>query len=236
LIELMVAISIMAVIALMSWQGLDGMSRAQLTSRVRADQIATVQTALAQWAIDLDAVVQTPQASGIDWDGRVLRITRRYGAAGVTGASNAQANGETLRVVAWTRRSVDGTAQWLRWQSDAVQTRSALQDALQRAQLWAQNPSDADRRGEVVLLPLEGWQIFYYRNDAWSNPLSASGQASGPTSDGAAPATSPATGAASGLSLMPDGVRLVLKLAPGQALAGTITRDWVQPTVGGGKS
>jgi general secretion pathway protein J len=30
-------------------------------------------------------------------------------------------------------------------------------------------------------------------------------------------------------------VRLVLTLAPGQALTGAITRDWVKPTLGGGK-
>jgi general secretion pathway protein J len=28
---------------------------------------------------------------------------------------------------------------------------------------------------------------------------------------------------------------LVLSLAPGQALTGAITRDWVRPTLGGGK-
>jgi len=34
---------------------------------------------------------------------------------------------------------------------------------------------------------------------------------------------------------LPDGVRLVLTLATGQAISGTVTRDWVQPGVGGGK-
>jgi general secretion pathway protein J len=31
-------------------------------------------------------------------------------------------------------------------------------------------------------------------------------------------------------------VRLVLQLPPGGALAGRLQRDWVRPTVGGGKS
>ena len=35
---------------------------------------------------------------------------------------------------------------------------------------------------------------------------------------------------------VPDGVRLVMTLPPGQALSGVITRDWVRPTLGGGKS
>ena len=32
----------------------------------------------------------------------------------------------------------------------------------------------------------------------------------------------------------PDGVRLVLTLSHGQALSGTLTRDWVRPLLGGG--
>jgi general secretion pathway protein J len=35
---------------------------------------------------------------------------------------------------------------------------------------------------------------------------------------------------------MPDGVRLVITLPPGDGLAGTLTRDWVRPTVGAPKS
>jgi general secretion pathway protein J len=34
---------------------------------------------------------------------------------------------------------------------------------------------------------------------------------------------------------LPEGVRLLLTLSPGQALVGNITRDWASPTVGGGK-
>jgi general secretion pathway protein J len=35
---------------------------------------------------------------------------------------------------------------------------------------------------------------------------------------------------------MPDGVRLVVTLPPGDGLSGTLTRDWVKPTVGSAKS
>ena len=37
-------------------------------------------------------------------------------------------------------------------------------------------------------------------------------------------------------AVIPDGVRLVLTLPEGQAISGVIQRDWVRPTVGGGKS
>jgi general secretion pathway protein J len=66
---------------------------------------------------------------------------------------------------------------------------------------------------------------FYYRADAWTNPLS---------SDASTAAGSTPTAAVS--AVIPDGVRVVLQLPQGQALAGKITRDWVRPTVSGGKS
>jgi general secretion pathway protein J len=36
--------------------------------------------------------------------------------------------------------------------------------------------------------------------------------------------------------LVPDGVRLQLDLPPGNGLTGQITRDWVNPLKGGGKT
>ena len=105
-------------------------------------------------------------------------------------------------------------------------TRADLQQAWQKAALWGQNPSDEDRQREVRVAPITQWQIFYYRSDAWSNPLSSAG----------APAEGQAAGAPVADSLVtPDGVRLVLILAPGQAISGVLTRDWMLPTVGGGK-
>ena len=57
LIELLVAISVMALLAILSWRGLDGMVRAQTQTQQRADELLTLQAGLAQWAVDLDAVV-----------------------------------------------------------------------------------------------------------------------------------------------------------------------------------
>ena len=74
----------------------------------------------------------------------------------------------------------------------------------------------------MALLPLENWQIFYFRGNAWTNPLSSDGTAAPP--------------AAGMPNALPDGIRLVLTLPPGAGLQGALTLDWVQPTVGGGKS
>ena len=211
LIELLVAIGLMALMAALSWRGLDGMSRAQTQMRQHADDVLALQAGLAQWGADLDALAQQPNTPSLDWDGRALRILRRGTAT----------PGEGLRVVAWSRRNVDGRGQWLRWQSPPLTTRDALKKAWQQAAQWGQNPSDEDRLLEVRIVPVDQWQLFYFRNDGWSNPLSSAG-------------VSADTKVATDTSI-PDGVRLVLTLAPGQAISGTLTRDWLRPTVGGGK-
>jgi general secretion pathway protein J len=232
LIELLVAIFIMSLLAVMSWRGIDGMARAQEISRERADHVATLQTALAQWQTDLDQMLQMPQTNAMEYNGRVVRMTRRYGPT-------------ELRVVAWAQRDVDGQSLWLRWQSAPVGTRAELDSAWQQAAQWGQNPREADRRNEVSIANIDSWQLFYYRNDAWTNPQSAANALATPA---AATPTTPASGAgpkpnaasnpnaATSAIDMPDGVRLVLTLSAGQALAGTLTRDWVRPNIGGGKS
>ena len=212
LVELLVAMAIMGLMALLSWRGLDGMVRAQEQTRQRGDQLLVLQAALTQWGADLDALLPLPHTTPLDWDGQVLRITRRSSAIPDEGAL----------VVAWARRNVDGTSQWLRWQSPPLRTRSAWQQAWQQAAQWARNPGDAERRAEVALLPLADWQVFYFRGDAWSNPMSSSGTPPGDLD---------AVGA-----LIPDGVRLQLDLPPGPGMAGRITRDWVSPLKGGGKT
>ena len=208
LVELMVAIAVMALMALLSWRGLDGMSRAQSQTQARSDEILVLQAGLAQWKADLDAMADGPQITSLDWDGRVLRITRR-GSAGA---------GDGLRVVAWTRRTGAGSS-WLRWQSPAITTLGDWQAYWAQASIWAQNAGDEEKKREVVIVPLDEWQIFYFRGGAWSNPLSSDG------------ATGPGSKAA-----IPDGVRLVLTLPPTQAISGVLSVDWVRATVGGGKS
>lgn len=216
LIELLVAIGVMALMAGLSWRGLDGMARTQSELQRRSDQVMTLQAALGQWSADLDGMVQLPMTPALDWDGRALRVLRRSTAS----------PGAGLIVVAWSRRSVDGAGQWLRWQSPPVVTRGELQNAWSSAAQWAQNPSDADKRYEVAVAALDEWKVFYYRGDAWTNPLS---------SDSAAPPVASAKPTGVDVNL-PDGIRLVLSLPPGEAIGGTLTRDWVRLGLGGGKS
>ena len=212
LIELLVAVGILALMASMSWQGIDSMVRVQNQLQQRADGLLTLQAGLAQWVADLDALADGPPEQTLDWDSRSLRLLRR----------NTVAPGEGMLVVAWTRRTADGTGQWLRWQSLPVRTRKAQQDAWAQAARWAQSPGPDDRKYEVHIAPLTQWELFYFRNDAWTNPLSSGDTAT--------------TAAKTSIQVRPDGVRLVLTLPASEAISGVLVRDWIRPTLGGSKS
>lgn len=212
LVELLVALMVMALLSLMSWRGLDAMGRAQSQTQARADDLMALQSGLAQWSADLDAManelgnsVNNPALpSPLDWNGLVLRITRYSSGAGEPG----------LRVVAWSSGTDRGRKVWLRWQSPVLRTRTALQDAWLQAAVWGQSPNEDSREHQVSITPLAEWDLFYYRGGAWSNP--------GSSSD-----TTNAT---------PEGVRLLLTLPEGQPLVGTISRDWMRPNVVATKS
>ena len=214
LIELMVAISILAMIAVLSWRGLDGMMRAQQMTQARADQVLSVQAGLGQWRADLDALIQQPGIAPLDWDGRVLRMTRR----------SLSAPGAGMLVVGWAQRVVDGQTQWVRWQSPPLRTRSDLQSGLVRVSAWARNPSDEEKAREIAVLPVTEWQIFYFRGNAWTSALSSEGS------------TVAAGNAVAADIAPPEGVRILLTLPPNHPLGGILTLDWNRPTLSGGKS
>ena len=206
LVELLVALFAMALLAVMSWRGLDGMAQSQAVNRGRGDALLTLQTTLTQWTADLDAVTQLGATTPIDWDGRVLRLTRR-------GTDDAT---PVALVVAWTLRVDADGPHWLRWQSPPFTTRGGWRQAWSLAATWAQDGNAEARRSEVVLMPLTGWQLSYFRNGAWTPAVGA--EALGP------------------LAPLPEGVRVVLDLPPGPSLAGVVTRDWVRPTLNTPKS
>lgn len=218
LVEVLVALSIMAVMAGLTWRGIDGMARAQVATQRYTDDVLTLQAGLTQWRADLDAMMTWPNADGsnltgpagqrsLAWDGSVLRITRML----------TDTPGAGLRVVAWSRRPGDG--QWLRWQSAPVRSHHAWITAWDAAARWAQTgappgPQPGGAQAVALLAALE-WQLHYYRNNAWTNPLSSASAGVGDT------------------QALPDGVRLMITLAPGQSLAGPMVVDWVRPDFGG---
>jgi general secretion pathway protein J len=209
----------MAILAALSWRGLDGMTRARSMTAERSDQVLTLQTGLAQWGADLDAMEQVPGMKAVEWNGHVFRLTRR---------STTQITDGVL-VVAWTRRAVGDRTMWLRWQSSPVTTFGDLQQAWQQADQWSQNAGTQSGR-EVAVTVLDDWQVFFYRDNAWTNPQS-SGISSSTILATATPVPPGAPAVSGVVWTPPDGVRIVLSLPSDQAVGGTITRDWVRPEV-----
>ncbi|MBY4599009.1 prepilin-type N-terminal cleavage/methylation domain-containing protein [bacterium BD-1] len=224
LIEVLVALSIMALMALMTWRGIDGMARAQEATRQYTDDVLALQAGLGQWRADLDAMMVWQQAvnttnpssnsspvpqevnRSLTWDGNTLRITRLT-------AEDAAAG---VRVVAWTRRA--STGQWLRWQSPPLQTTQAWEAAWNAAARWGEASSlegaPAGGAQETAIVAAVDWQLYYFRNNAWTNPLSSGSEGANAT------------------STRPDGIRLMITLAQGQAMAGALEVDWVRPDFG----
>lgn len=217
LVEVLVALAIMAIMAALTWRGIDGMTRAQTATSRYTDDVLALQAGLTQWHADLDALMSWPGPDGaipstgaayrrsLAWDGSVLRLTRM-----LTDTPDAG-----LRVVAWTRRGGDG--QWLRWQSPPVLSQSAWIAAWDAAGRWGQTAPQGALPGgaqAVAIAGLQDWQLLYFRNNAWTNPLSSGAEGVNNT------------------NALPDGVRLTITLAPGQSLSGPMQIDWVRPEFG----
>jgi general secretion pathway protein J len=231
LIEVLVAISVMALMSLMVWRGLDGMLRAQSSLQIRADEVRTLQAGLAQWQTDLDQLAELPGTPSWDWDGRVLRLTRR--SAEQPSTPNTPAVMASVRVVAWTWRTDPGRpggGDWLRWQSGPLSQRQDWQSAWNTYQQWGQTPDDSTRAAQVQIHPLSGWQLFVHRGGSWTNPLSSDAVTPNPAQAGNPSGANPPG------QTTPDGVRLVLSLPPGAAGTGTLSMDWVRPTLSGAPS
>ena len=242
LIELLVAISVMALMSLMAWRGLDGMLRSQSSLQSRSDEIRGLQAGLAQWQTDLDQLAELPGTPSWDWNGQVLRLTRRTADAPLPSSSPSPPTSATnrqpppapasVRVVAWTWRSDPGRpggGDWQRWQSPPLSQRQDWQSAWALAAQWGQTANDSTRAGQIQIHPLSGWQLFVHRGGSWANPLSSAAVTAGtPDSPNATPGTT-----TSATPPTPDGVRLVLSLPPGPAGSGPLTLDWVRPTLSG---
>ena len=200
LIEVLVAMLIMAIMGVMAWQGVDGIVRARDSSNERLERQLRLNTVLAQWEQDLSAVQDTYLVDALRFDGATLRLTRR--------------TNDGMQVVAWTVRN----GSWLRWAGPSVTTGGALQDSWMRTQQLLGNET-----GQLkVAGGVTGWQLYFFRQDAWTNA-----QSTGDVST-ASSATSPASGATRnvGRTVLPAGVRLVMSFN-GEGLSGTLTRDVV---------
>ncbi|MEO7057837.1 MAG: prepilin-type N-terminal cleavage/methylation domain-containing protein [Caldimonas sp.] len=120
LVELLVAMVIMAIMSLMAWQGVDGIVRTRDANQVRLEQTLRLETVIAQWEQDLAALQESSAVPALSCDGQSVRLTR------------AAEGG--LQVVAWSLRPDTTASTWQRWASPTTTTTGGLQDAWIRTQ------------------------------------------------------------------------------------------------------
>ncbi len=151
LVEVLVALLIMSLLAVMAWQGVDGMVRARDISQQRMEATLRLNTALAQWQQDLASIQDSASVPDLRFDGATLQLTRRAP--------------EGLQIVVWSLR--DG--HWLRWAGQSATTQRQLQESwLSSQQLQGAEPSQLQ-----VLDGVSAWQVYFFRGNAWSNAQSS---------------------------------------------------------------
>jgi general secretion pathway protein J len=207
LVEVLVAMMIMAMLALMAWQGVDGIMRARNFSQTRLDQTLRLNTVIAQWEQDLAAVQETPAVPGLTFDGSTARLTRRADRG--------------MQVVTWSLKpSPDGAggSVWMRWASPSVRTSGELQELWMRTQQF-----QGLEAGQLKTLKgINQWQMYCYWG-SWSNCQSSGDVATAKPPDPGSSQPQPPQPPQQRQAL-PSGVRLVLEFA-GDGMNGSLVRD-----------
>jgi general secretion pathway protein J len=206
LIEVLVALAVMALMAAMAWQGVDAIVRARDASQQSVEATLRLNTVIGQWEHDLASVQETASVPPLSFDGATMRLTRR-GAGGI-------------QLVAWALRPDANGSVLQRWASPPVTTRAELQDTWLRSQQF-----QGQEAGQLRTLEgLASWQVYFYRGNSWTNPQS-SGNLAAPAAAASAPAGAASGPGAAPRQLLPSGVRLVLEFAEGSVGVGSLTRD-----------
>jgi general secretion pathway protein J len=214
LVEVLVALMVMALMAAMAWQGVDGVVRSRNDSQARLEQTLRLNTVVAQWEQDLGLVQDTGAAPGLQFDGVSVRMTRSAPGG--------------MQVVVWSLRpssliggSGGNTANpplkgevIQRWAGPVVTSKNELQEQWFRSlQFLGTEPGQLS-----TMSGLSTWQIYFFQGNAWANAQSTGNSANpGNPGSGANPGTA-------GVAL-PTGVRLVMTFAEGSGNVGSLTRD-----------
>ena len=197
LVEVLVAMLVMAIMSLMAWQGVDGIARARESNQSHLEQTLRLETVIAQWEQDLASIQESTAVPALTCDGQSVRLTRRTEGG--------------MQVVTWSLRPDAHDSMWQRWAGPAVTTTTALQQGWLQTQQFQGNETGQLR----ALGGLDQWQVYFFQGNAWANCQSSGNVA-------AAPASGPV---GTTRQALPSGVRLVLAFAPGSGLNGSLTRD-----------
>jgi general secretion pathway protein J len=198
-----VALVVMSILAGLSWKAVDGMVRTRESVEAHSRRLVSIGTAMAQWELDLQELLTEGPVPAVHFDGARLRLTRR--------------TPQGVQLVVWSLRQ----GVWQRWAAPPTTLE------LQLTQTWAQVPQMLGTEpGHITLAEgVTGWQLYFFRGNAWSNAQSAADLVS---SGVAASQGQQAGRPAPNRERLPQGVRMVMTLE-GESGTGTITRDVLVP-------
>ena len=195
LVEVMVALLIMAILAALAFRGVDALVRAKDAALSSTDRTLRLNTGMSQFDYDLSQVVDShvlPQA--LMWDGATLRFARR--------------TPDGMQLVVWTLQD----RRWQRWASGSYIHMSELTDAWMRTQQWDSISANA----VTVLKDVDTFQFTICNPNglqvtgcSWNNAGSTSGTLTSPGSGNGTLTSAPAF-------VQPSGVRITLKMADGE--------------------
>jgi len=207
LVEVLVALFILALMALMAWRGIDALISSRDIAQTHLDATMKLQTVLQQFEQDVQALRTTaPDGSStqtLSFDGATLRVIRRQP--------------EGVQLVAWTLRQ----GQLYRWAGPVVRTQADLQASEQQSGQTDANDGRLIRVAEGLL----DWQMYFFRGSSWSNA-----QSGADVQEAAPPASGPDVPGIQTQQL-PTGVRVVLSFAPGSGQQGKLTKTVVVGTL-----
>jgi general secretion pathway protein J len=195
LVELLVAISILAIVAVLGWRGLDGIIRARVALTNQMESTRGMQLAFAQMQSDCEHIAGRDV---LDRRPYLLTGTDRFTMVREVFTENQPSR---LQVVAY--RLINGTL--VRRESAAVR------DLVQLDGLWQAAVSDTDTSGAVALQAgVAGMQVLTWENHAWRQSTSAA-------TTGSAAATAAANGTppaqdANTVPLPPTGLQVALQV------------------------
>jgi len=200
LVEVMVALVIMAVLSALAMRGMDALMRAKDAALASTDRTLKLNTGMSQFEYDMSMVVDSkvlPKA--IMFDGATLRIARR--------------TPQGIELVLWTLQD----HRWQRWASAPVVHLSELTDAWMRSQQWGAISGAAI----TVLDNVDDFQVYVCNPAAvntpgcsWNNVQSTQGAGQNnpppcPPGQTCAPPPAPP---------QPNGIKIVLKVPEGEIM------------------
>jgi general secretion pathway protein J len=166
LVEVLVALFIMAILSAMAFRGIDAISRARDGAQGATDRTLKLNSGMSQFEYDIAQMVDTQVLQPMEFTGNTLRITRRTPAG--------------IQLVIWTLQE----KRWQRWASAPVVHVGDLQDVWMRSQQWEGIADGATS----VLENVTGFQVYCYRN-GWSNCQSSNDVTRNPNPPGNPPGT-----------------------------------------------